>query len=187
MRFEKMQLEADESVLKTVRKHWFVILGELFGTVVVITLPLLLFILVSLFPELIPPSLNISTYTTALTFMTTLWLLFGVMAGFMVWTHYYLDLWIITDRRIIVIDQIHFFNRNVSSFRLERLQDIKVVVDGVLPTFLDFGTLHVHTAGNQEENFTTPGLPDPRGLQAIIQNATEKRVQSISISPLLTP
>ena len=103
----------------------------------------------------------------------------SLLTAFMIWTHYFLDLWVITDRRIIVIDQIHFFNRKVSSFRLERLQDIKVAVDGVIPTLLNFGTLHVHTAGNNEENFTTAGLPDPRELQSLIQKATDLRLKSL--------
>ncbi len=97
----------------------------------------------------------------------------------MVWTHYYLDLWIITDRRIIVIDQIHFFNRKVSSFRLERLQDIKVAVNGVLATFLNYGTIRAQTASAAESNFMTGGLPEPRELQSLIQKATDERLKSL--------
>jgi hypothetical protein len=74
----------------------------------------------------------------------------------------------------------------VSSFRLERLQDIKVIIKGIIPTFLNFGTLHAHTAGTDEENFTTTGLPDPRGLQALIQKATDQRLKTLSNPSLLT-
>ena len=98
----------------------------------------------------------------------------------MTWTHYYLDLWIITDRRIIVVDQVHFFNRKVSSFRLERLQDIKVSINGIIPTFLNFGTILAQTASDAESNFMSNGLPDPRGLQSTIQKATDARLQTLS-------
>jgi hypothetical protein len=105
------------------------------------------------------------------------------MAAFSTWTHYYLDLWIITDRRIIVVDQIHFFNRNVSMFRLERLQDIEFKINGVIPTLLNFGTVQAQTAGAHESNFKTTGLPDPRGLQALIQKAMDDRLKELYLHP----
>ena len=74
-------------------------------------------------------------------FGLSVWILFSIMTGFAIWTHYYLDLWIVTDRRIISVDQIHFFNRNVAIFRLERLQDIEYKIKGILPTFLNFELL----------------------------------------------
>jgi len=93
-----------------------------------------------------------------------------------------LDHWIITDRRIIVIDQIRFFQRNVSIFRLERLQDIEFNVSGLIATVLNFGTLKAQTAGTHEHNFQTSGLPDPRGLQGLIQKATDDRLTSIHVN-----
>ena len=104
------------------------------------------------------------------------------MAGFMIWTNYYLDLWIITDRRIIYVDQKSFFNRNVSMFRLERLQDIEIKTVGLLQTFLNYGSLSAQTAGSTESNFDSTGLPDPRGLQAIIQRAMDARLKNLHTS-----
>ncbi len=97
----------------------------------------------------------------------------------MIWTNYYLDLWIITDRRIVVVEQLSFFNRNISMFRIERLQDIEVRTTGLLQTFLNYGTLAAQTAGHFESNFSSSGLPDPRGLQAIIQKAMDERLQKL--------
>ena len=97
--------------------------------------------------------------------------------GFTVWTHYYLDLWVISDRRIIVIDQRGFFNRKVSSFRLERMQDIKVTITGIIATLLNFGTIRAQTAGANESNFASGGMPDPRGVQALIQGAMDERLK----------
>jgi hypothetical protein len=107
------------------------------------------------------------------------------MIGFTTWTHYYLDLWIITDRRIILVDQIHFFNRRVSIFRLERLQDIEFEITGIIPTILNFGTVKAQTASSFESNFKTSGLPDPRGIQSIIQKATDNRLALLHNNPEL--
>lgn len=179
MIFEKIELEKDEKVLRVARKHWFLILTELLGVLVIILIPFFLIIVLTLIPGLAPESLDLETLLPYISYLISLWLLMSLLSGFMIWTHYYLDLWIITDRRIIVVDQVHFFNRKVSSFRLERLQDVKVQISGIIPTFLNFGTLHAHTASNNEENFTTTGLPDPRDLQAIIQKATDDRLLTI--------
>lgn len=179
MLFEKIELEKDEVVLKVIRKHWFVIVSALFSTFTLVFIPVILLFAVVLFPGLIPATFNIESHLSMVGYGVSMWLLFSVLTGFMTWTHYYLDLWIVTDRRIIVIDQVHFFNRKVSSFRLERLQDIKVTVNGVLPTFLNFGTIEAVTASSSESNFTSPGFPDPRGIQSLIQKATDSRLEKI--------
>jgi len=180
MLLEKIELEENEAVLLTVRKHWFIILSELFGILIMLAAPFLLIILYVLLPTTLPASIDLTTYLPLIAFFSAVWLLFSLMAGFSIWTHYYLDLWIVTDRRIIVIDQVGFFNRKVSSFRLERLQDIKVLIAGIIPTFLNFGTIRAQTASAAESNFASTGLPDPRNIQAVIQKATDERLRTIS-------
>jgi hypothetical protein len=184
MLFEKIQLDQDEKVLKMVRKHWFVILAELFGTFVMLLFPFFILIGLLIFPDTLAAfDISLARYTAVIIFVIAGWLVFTLMAGFTIWTHYYLDLWVITDRRIILIDQIRFFNRNVSIFRFERLQDIEFSVKGILPTFLNFGTLKAQTAGAHESNFSSAGLPDPRGLQATIQKAMDERLRVLHINP----
>lgn len=179
MLFEKIELELNEVVLSTVRKHWFIITAELLSIVLLIVLPFVILTTFLLFQTSIPFYVNTEAYLPHLSFVVTAWMFFCTLTAFTIWTHYYLDLWIITDRRIIVIDQINFFNRKVSSFRLERLQDIKVSVNGIIPTFLNFGTLRAQTASAAESNFMSTGLPDPRGIQSLIQKATDARLQNL--------
>ncbi len=185
--FEKIQFEPQEEVLSVVRKHWFVIFLELAGVGFMVLLPIFIVIFLALLPEAAKSFTLDSSHLYLIAYGLCIWLLFSLFTGFMIWTHYYLDLWLITDRRIIVIDQVGFFNRKVSSFRLERLQDVKVVIDGLIPTFLNYGTLHAHTAGNNEDNFTTTGLPDPRNIQSIIQKATDQRLERLSQPSHLEP
>ena len=184
MLFEKIQFEPDEKVLKVVRKHWFVIVTELFGTFLLLLIPFFILFLLALSPDtLLTFNVSLANYTAIVTFGVAAWSLLTLMAGFAIWTHYYLDLWIITDRRIILVNQIRFFNRNVSIFRLERLQDIEFYIKGIIPTLLNFGTIRAQTAGAFESNFKTDGLPDPRGLQATIQKAMDERLATLHIRP----
>lgn len=184
MLFEKIHLEENEEILKVVRKHWFIIASELFFIFLTALFPLIVTLVVMMFPQ-ITEFLEIpqNHLVPLITFMIAGWLVLCLMSGYMIWTNYYLDLWIITDRRIIVVDQISFFHRNVGMFRIERLQDIEVRTEGILETFLNYGTLTAQTAGHTDNNgvngFKSSGLPDPRGLQSIIQKAMDERLQRL--------
>ena len=179
MLFEKIELEPNEIVLKVVRKHWFIIVSQLLGTFFFSLLPLFIIVILVLIPDLLPTTFDLGEHLPYIVYALSGWLLLFTLSGFMTWTDYHLDVWIITDRRIIVVDQIAFFNRKVNSFRLERLQDIKVTINGVIATFLDFGTINAQNAGNEGGGFLTVGLPDPRGLQSIIQKAMDARLQVV--------
>jgi len=186
MLLEKIQLEPSEEILKTVRKHWFIIVSQLLGTFLMLLFPSFILFTIAIFPHtLIKLNFSLAHYTALITFLIASWTLLSTMIGFTTWTHYYLDLWIITDRRIILVDQIHFFNRRVSIFRLERLQDIEFEITGIIPTILNFGTVKAQTASSFESNFKTSGLPDPRGIQSIIQKATDNRLALLHKNPEL--
>lgn len=184
MLFEKIEMEPGEEVLKVVRKHWFVIVAELFGTFIMLLFPFFILLALAIVPAMISDiTIPLGEYSAIIGVGIAAWTLLTLIIGFTAWTHYYLDLWIITDRRIISVDQIHFFNRNVSMFRLERLQDIEFKIKGLIPTLLNFGVIQAQTAGAHESNFKTSGLPDPRELQALIQKAMDQRLQALHIAP----
>jgi len=179
MLFDKIMLEPDEKVIKTARAHWFIIGMELVGIVLFALLPIFSLLILNSIPQAHEFFGDVFANTQLLIFGCLVWVFFCTIAAAMMWTHYYLDLWIITDRRIIVIDQVAFFNRKVSSFRLERLQDIKVRISGFLPTILNFGTLRAQTASSAESNFISPNLPAPRELQSLIQTAMDARLKAL--------
>jgi hypothetical protein len=185
MLFEKLDLESDEEVLRVVRKHWFVIVSELIGVFVFALTPIILLFIGIELPKFLGATVNFhaSEYTPAFTFIISGWLLLSTLSAFVIWTHYYLDLWVITDRRIIAVEQIGFFNRNVGIFRLERLQDIEFSVKGLVQTFFNFGTLSAQTAGHNEANFKSAGMPNPDELQAIIQKAMDARLSELNNRP----
>ncbi len=180
MLFEKIHLEENEILLKVIRKHWFIIFAELFFILIMAAFPIVVSLVINKIPLLHNLlHLNSLPLVPLSIFLVAGWLVICIIAAYMIWTNYYLDLWIITDRRIVVVEQLSFFNRNISMFRIERLQDIEVRTTGLLQTFLNYGTLAAQTAGHFESNFSSSGLPDPRGLQAIIQKAMDERLQKL--------
>lgn len=105
---------------------------------------------------IVPFDQNLITAVTNLVaerkvFGYSLWLLVLWIVFFIEWTDYYLDIWVLTDRRIIDIEQKGFFHREVTSFRYEQIQDITVETRGLIETFFKFATLHIQTAGHQRD------------------------------------
>ena len=80
-------------------------------------------------------------------FFYFLWLLVLWIILFRMWTTFYLDIWIITDHRVIDIDQRGLFSRDVATTWLEKLQDVEVETTGIFQTIFDYGTIKIYTAG----------------------------------------
>lgn len=183
MLLEQIKLETDEELVRIVRKHWFILFVNIVSDVMLILLPLavfggILFIftkfeLTSLFFSQIPH------LTGILWFLYLGWILLIWMHFTNHLTDYALDLWAITDRRIIAIDQRGYFRRFLSSFRLERLQDMNIEVRGIIPTLLNFGSIEAQTAGGSNEEFKTKNMPDPRGLKALITRLADERQKAV--------
>lgn len=169
---ERVHLEEGEDILAVVRKHWFILFAELFIPVVIFFIPLIAYLsfhetsivadFIRRFPE---------TDAVAL-FLFSAWGLVIWMILFYTWTDYYLDVWTITDRRIIAVNQLGLFRRTTASFRLERLQDVHIEIHGLVATFLGFGTIRTQTAG-QEVDFIIRGIPHPEEVKALILRSAD--------------
>jgi hypothetical protein len=167
---EKIQLEDDEVILAQVRKHWFVVSLEMSGIIVVALTPLILYGISSTL-DIIPDMVN--QFSPLGLALYTSWLTLSWMALFGVWSNYYLDVWTVTSKRLIVVDQRGLFNRRTGSFRLERLQDVNVNVEGILATILNYGTIEAETASG-DDNFIARSVPQPQELKAQILAAADK-------------
>ena len=66
------------------------------------------------------------------------------------WLDYFLDIWIVTNRRVLNIEQKGMFNRIMAEHKLFRIQDVMSEQKGILPTFLDYGEIHIQTAGSEK-------------------------------------
>lgn len=60
---------------------------------------------------------------------------------------YYLDMWVITNHRIVDIVQTGLFARTISELELYKIQDVRSDVRGLFPTVFNYGDLVVQSAG----------------------------------------
>ncbi|MEK7158326.1 MAG: PH domain-containing protein [Patescibacteria group bacterium] len=99
----------------------------------------------------------------------------GVLAGVRQWILWNLNAFLITNQRIIDFDQSGLFHRRVSEASYEKIQDVSFSQDGVLATLLDYGNVHVQTAGTQAQ-LEILCVHRPKDLQALITETQRKNV-----------
>lgn len=147
-------LEREEKIIRVVRRHFFVILPMMLMIFFAAFVPLILYqFIISGYIPFGPNFIDaVKVFVSKWeVFGYALWLLLLWIIFFIEWTDYYLDLWVITDKRIIDVEQKGFFHREVTSFLYGQIQDITVETRGLIETFFKFGTLHIQTAGHDRE------------------------------------
>ncbi len=154
-----------ETILMVIHRHWFNILSKFF--VIFILLALLFSSFFSNF--FIPPALLSDSGTSLLSFFQNSFFIFIWLFFFITWIDYYFDVWIVTNERIVNINQRGLFSREVSELEMEKIQDITVEVLGIIPTFFNYGNLYIQTAG-ETERFIFARVPNPYTIKDLIMN-----------------
>lgn len=173
--------EESEKVFLLVRKHWFTyVIFWFLGFI--LALPAIGVIIYWLYNQNISPLAgNIIVLGESIYCLVALGLfLYGIV-------DYYLDIYIVTDRRIVDIEQNGFFHRQISELYLREVQDVKAKVDGFFPTTLHYGQVIIQTAG-ETENFIFDSIPHPYSISKKIMDLHESsvgrnRAKNIELSP----
>jgi hypothetical protein len=181
-----IKLENNERELLVVRRHWFVFIVQAISLAFAALFPLIGFGILSILKTItFTPEVS-TTVGHLLAIAYVVWLLILWIVFFVMWTNYYLDMLILTDSKVIRVEQRALFSREMSTFRLDRLQDITIEVHGIIPTFLNFGTLRIQTAGEMEE-FLIRGIPHPYEVKNSILQASQRQIEEWKHPPAVTP
>ena len=165
----------DEKIVKTVRKHWFFLAVQAVGLASIFIIPFVLIITLEVVlkkPQFANLFESFPINSKILGALIVLWSLLIWFKLFSIWMDYYLDKWVITTKRIVSVAQKGFFRRQVSSFRIDKIQDISTEVDGLVETFLNYGDIKVQTAG-EFGDFTITNVPAPTTLKELISHQQE--------------
>lgn len=159
----------NEKIIKIVRRHWFNILQQYF---------IILFFVFMLFfgTQILPFYLSFSENKEILLFVISSFFVITWIYCFILWIDYYFDVWIITDTRIVNVEQKALFVRSVSELKFAKIQDIHTEVKGLIPTILNYGDVYIQTAGTKER-FLFRKVPDPYKLKGIIMNMQTKTIR----------
>lgn len=160
-------LEPNEQLIARIQKHWFLFAAQ---CVVYAALAIAPLVAVQYFPW---GSSFPGSHAALGAFLWSAWLLVLWVGLFISWTNYYLDILIITTKRLIYVNQIGLFSRRVSISRLDRIQDATGEIHGLIPTLLDFGEITIQTAA-EEQAFVIRDIPNPAHVKTLILKAQEE-------------
>jgi len=74
---------------------------------------------------------------------------FALLIAFIRWLEDEIDIIIVTNERMIFVDQISFMHRVISETELSQIQDVKHVSKGIFSNLFNFGSLVVQTAAEK--------------------------------------
>lgn len=146
-----IQLHPNEKIILIVRKHWVVLLEHTAMAVLLAAVSLVLFPFArSLLASYAPLGADVEMWHVVISFFFVIYLMSLFAALFFALMDYYLDMWIITDKRIIDIEQRGLFSRETAEVPVSNVQDVTLDVHGILRTIFKFGTIKLQTAGMRE-------------------------------------
>lgn len=164
------ELHAGENVIKVLHRNWFYLLTQF---LILILMAAILFagffFLPLLFPELMEGEMRSLFLFGEITFILAVWLY-----GFLVWIDYYFDIWIITDERIINIEQKGLFMRQISEADYTKIQDVTAQIEGFLPTVINYGDVYIQTAA-EKERFVFRTISRPYQIKDLLMQLARKK------------
>ncbi len=125
------------------------------------------------FLRLLPETATDSQYFALFVMGASLFFLFGLLFLFQYFLDYWCDIFIVTDKRILDIEQKGLFSRTVSELRLYRTQDVTTEVKGILHSLFDYGDVFIQTAG-EKQRFIFEDVPHPTQVGKLILELSEK-------------
>jgi uncharacterized membrane protein YdbT with pleckstrin-like domain len=127
------------------RRHPITFLPILFLFFVLLAVPVVVYFLInSIYPTLFSGAI---LFPIATLFASTYYL--GIFLYFYTqFIDYYLDVWVVTNDRIVDIEQFGLFARTISELDLFRIQDVTTDIRGFFATIFHYGNVSIKTASH---------------------------------------
>lgn len=150
--------KSDEKVILILRKHWFMLAWPFFKGV--------FFIVAAAFLPTVG-KLGFYIFNSAfISFLYAGWMIFWGSYILYEYLNWYRDSFIITNKRVVNVDQKSLFRRRVSEVDLEKIQDIAHEVTGVSASLFNYGTVIISSAGS--DSIELKDIAEPSEIQDII-------------------
>lgn len=159
----------DEHLVHFLRRHVITLIPLIAGYAVLISAPFITLWYANTYQ---PAILEGRVLGPAVVLGGSAFFLFAWLFLFQAFMDYYLDIWIVTNRRILSIEQTGLFSRTVSELRLYRIQDVTSTVTGPLHTVFGYGDVEIQTAG-EKLHFVFEDIPQPNIIAKSILELSE--------------
>ncbi|MDB4939723.1 MAG: hypothetical protein JWO40_148 [Candidatus Doudnabacteria bacterium] len=159
----------DEEIVLVIRQHWFYLSAKILLWLVFVAI---LFVF-DYFTPMYIPSLFQGGALPYVNLMKNIYLMFLILGLFMIWIIHYLNVWIITNKRVVCVFQKGIFEQRISELTFPNVEDISSDTNGIFGTFMSYGNVEVETAG-EKENFVFENVPKPKDIERLIFNLMDK-------------
>ena len=98
------------------------------------------------------------------------WMMYSIFL-YIQWLDHELDMYVITNNRIIWVEQISFLNRKVSECNLWQVQEVGSHTKGLLANLLNYWTVKIQTAWNATNfamSYSPKALENSRSILNIV-------------------
>jgi len=133
----------NEIVSLVIIKHWIIYLRMLKQFLIFAMVP---FLGILFFTADTPINIKYIVYLFCLVYLSYFFLVL-----FVHWLDETLDIVIVTNQRVISIEQVNLFQNTASETNLTMIQDVKARKQGILGGLLHFGSLEIQTAAEKIE------------------------------------
>lgn len=173
--------QTDEVVRMLLRRHPFLLIRQNLIYILYFIVPPVLYFLGKSYFSFI---LSFPIYPIFI-LLTSLYYFFFLFFLLVEWIDFYFDAWIVTNKRLIDVEQIGIFRRSVSETRLEKIQDVTFEVKGIFGTIFHYGSITVQTAG-AAQNFTIKQISDPAQIKTQLLSLYDERIRQTGVKPEAT-
>ena len=169
-----------ERIEYMLRRHAVTFAPTLVMFAVLAAIPIVVYILSErLFPGIIIQQ----NWYALLVVMGTIYYLFLIIFFYTHFIDYYLALWIVTNDRIIDIEQQGIFSRVITELNLFQVEDVTTEIRGFMPTIFHYGEIKVKTASSNED-IIFHEVPYPNKVrERLLVLADENRKHPVPTAP----
>lgn len=154
-----------EKILMLLRRHPLVLILSIIPLILAITIAIFIYYYLPFIVE----EFQEGTWRNLWNLLASLAMMFSWTTFFIIFIDYYLDVWIVTNERIVDIEQKGLFNREIATLDLSKIQDVSMTQIGIIPTFFDYGDVQIQTAGSVP-HFAFKQIKDPDKIRKRVIN-----------------
>lgn len=169
------QIRPGEHVLMMLHQHWIVFAFKI-GYILILVISTLAILAMRI------GLINLFGSAVFWWCLSIYWLVF-ITFIFLSWINDEIELFIITDQRIIGIEQISTLSRRVTECGLGRVQEVNAEVTGILQTIFHYGHVHIHTASENSDmivNFAPKPVEKGNQINTIISDFRAKHSSQLN-------
>ena len=142
----------EEKIIRVANRHPFTFIRDAFGSIFLFVASL--------------AAMLVFFYVSYVLILAFVFFIFSIIGGFYSYFTWERDKYIITDLRVVDMDQITLFSKSQKEAFIDKIQDVTFEIKGFFGMIFNYGNVVIQTAG--ETSLTLDDIANPGKVQKII-------------------